>query len=383
MKIITQKLRHILSKSQLILSKFSGNLSVKGGKPLLKHLLKVVKVIVLVMNPSWVRLTIILTRRMAEIYKSQGPKGFVKTMKTLSVITQQSVAGYRLDDITSLGPRVSRTKGGLPRILPSGARKEIRLGNPLMIKWALTMFATFRVVEYGSVPKIDTISTPFGGTYETIDKFNKIIARVIKRFIPQHYWFKPLRSILPKANLSTSPNSYWKFGEYSTHPKALIRSYLALRFHPKVEQALMELTDYIPMDINFIKLMKHKEEITDFFLHNWFGKITQFWPTKVDDLLASRLGKLGFKQEPAGKVRIFAMVDPITQWVLEPLHKWIFSILRRIPMDGTFDQMKPLNRVPFGIPLYSFDLTAATDRLPIQIQKSILSARFGKAFSEA
>jgi hypothetical protein len=52
----------------------------------------------------------------------------------------------------------------------------------------------------------------------------------------------------------------------------------------------------------------------------------------------SYIGKLGFKQEPAGKVRVFAMVDIITQWMLEPLHRLIFRKLKDIPMDGTFDQ---------------------------------------------
>jgi hypothetical protein len=57
------------------------------------------------------------------------------------------------------------------------------------------------------------------------------------------------------------------------------------------------------------------------------------------------LGKLGLKQEPAGKVRVFAMVDPWTQWLLAPLHKRVFSILRRIPQDGTFNQVKPVERL--------------------------------------
>lgn len=40
------------------------------------------------------------------------------------------------------------------------------------------------------------------------------------------------------------------------------------------------------------------------------------------------LGRLGLKFEAAGKVRVFAMVDPFTNWVLRPLHKWIFRLIR-------------------------------------------------------
>lgn len=55
----------------------------------------------------------------------------------------------------------------------------------------------------------------------------------------------------------------------------------------------------------------------------------------------TELGKFGFKEEP-GKIRVFAMVDYLTQVSLKPLHKVIFRILRPIRQDGTFDQLRPL-----------------------------------------
>lgn len=85
------------------------------------------------------------------------------------------------------------------------------------------------------------------------------------------------------------------------------------------------------------------------------------------------LGKLGFKQEPAGKVRVFAMVTWWDQVLLKPLHSYIFGLLLALaPMDGTFDQDAAVNYGneqfrKYGI-AYSFDLSAATDRLPILIQ---------------
>jgi len=88
-----------------------------------------------------------------------------------------------------------------------------------------------------------------------------------------------------------------------------------------------------------------------------------------------RLGKLGVKEEP-GKVRVFAIVDYWTQIVLRPLHLWLFSILKRIPQDGTFDQLAPvralLKRCPNEV-CYSFDLKAATDRVPWEVQVALLN----------
>lgn len=65
----------------------------------------------------------------------------------------------------------------------------------------------------------------------------------------------------------------------------------------------------------------------------------------IQEGAARGLAKLGFKEEAAGKVRVFAMVDPFTQWVMKPIHDAIFTILRGIPMDGTFNQTSPVDRL--------------------------------------
>jgi hypothetical protein len=114
---------------------------------------------------------------------------------------------------------------------------------------------------------------------------------------------------------------------------------------------------------------------------------------KLPLTVTDRLGRLGFKDEP-GKVRVFAMVDWWTQMALRPLHLLVFSILKIIPQDGTFDQgrlvgslqeriraksamnsgSRSLNNQtgPFHCMTYSFDLSAATDRLPVLLQSSLV-----------
>jgi hypothetical protein len=96
-------------------------------------------------------------------------------------------------------------------------------------------------------------------------------------------------------------------------------------------------------------------------------------------------GRLSVKIEPAGKARVFAMVDYWTQVALKPLHDWIFSVLREIPQDGTFDQMKPVKRLLKKVgpdeKIWSFDLSAATDRIPVLIQGLLLWQIFGRHFA--
>jgi hypothetical protein len=55
-------------------------------------------------------------------------------------------------------------------------------------------------------------------------------------------------------------------------------------------------------------------------------------------------------------------------------------------MDGTFNQGKPLTRIPWKNPelvLFSLDLSSATDRLPISLQTKLLSSLFNVSFAKA
>lgn len=96
------------------------------------------------------------------------------------------------------------------------------------------------------------------------------------------------------------------------------------------------------------------------------------------------LGKLGYKLEPAGKIRVFAMVDSLTQCIMRPLHDLLFKILRRIETDGTFNQMKPAQRlINLGYTdFWSLDLSSATDRFPLALQQALLSVLIGPRLAE-
>jgi hypothetical protein len=59
----------------------------------------------------------------------------------------------------------------------------------------------------------------------------------------------------------------------------------------------------------------------------------------------------------------------------------LFNIIRQIPNDGTFDQEASVRRsrekASKVSKVYSFDLSAATDRLPISLQAHILDTLLG------
>jgi len=95
-----------------------------------------------------------------------------------------------------------------------------------------------------------------------------------------------------------------------------------------------------------------------------------------------KLGKLITFAEWGGKTRTVASVDYWTQVILTPLHETLFEVLKSIEMDATFDQRAASEVVRKWTAnekseLYSFDLTAATDRLPRELQAEVLNNIFG------
>jgi hypothetical protein len=99
------------------------------------------------------------------------------------------------------------------------------------------------------------------------------------------------------------------------------------------------------------------------------------------------LGQLAFKEEAAGKLRVFAMVDVWTQSLMRPLHDTLFKLLQSLPNDGTFDQeasfARCVSKASISHCAFGYDLSAATDRLPVRLQTVILSQLIGKEAAEA
>lgn len=78
-------------------------------------------------------------------------------LKGCSVLTQQYVGGMRIPNPRDVGPAVSRTRGGLPRIIPAQQRLLIRKGDPEVIRLWLSLFNIYRVLNAKHKLKTDTI----------------------------------------------------------------------------------------------------------------------------------------------------------------------------------------------------------------------------------
>jgi hypothetical protein len=78
--------------------------------------------------------------------------------------------------------------------------------------------------------------------------------------------------------------------------------------------------------------------------------------------------------------------------LLNPLHKLLQEVLRTIPSDCTFDQIGKVEERISAMALkykgrrlraFSFDLSSATDRIPIFLQSMLLGPLIGNSQSQA
>jgi len=254
------------------------------------------------------------------------------------------------------GVKIRLSRSGIPRIIPAGLRPVslATLRERVIFRGLHTVFNLYRVMDWkGAKPDFSSITQPFSGVSATL--FDEEIRAVLKLFtLPQFQ----LGYVVPWVNISSGPN----------HPWSLWGS----------------AKDILGYSLNPLLLGVY-------CVYTWVSgqRLLAIWLVFVSHLLMPfaiylrvrgmrfPLGRLSvLAKDGGGKRRIVGVVDYWSQWALKSLHLYLFDVLRRIPQDGTFDQMAPigplLDYARLGYPSYSFDLSNATDRLPVALQEQIL-----------
>jgi hypothetical protein len=119
----------------------------------------------------------------------------------------------------------------------------------------------------------------------------------------------------------------------------------------------------------------HHDTWTDAQIKEHNMKVPLEWSYIESVLIPTlRVGKLAQKFEAAGKIRVFAISDYWTQWILRPLHTSLFEVLRDHPCDATFEQegrVEQFSKRNYSF-IASYDLKSATDLIPIQLYEYVI-----------
>lgn len=256
--------------------------------------------------------------------------------------------------------RVKLSSAGLPVIIPASLRtrmyqmKRSSTEGWLITKVVLTVLSVYRVI--GCPPKLNlgTITDPFRG---------------VTRSLPHAELRRAMASL--KLGKLKSPN-LMNISESSgpNHPRATWSSAsdaLALMRYPR----------------NWIALMKWGLKYRGHLVVVWMLWINLFSLLVAPFLMyygifPKYIGRLAKLNEARGKVRVIAITDYWSQLLLRPLHDAIYRLVSSFEQDGTFNQVRPFHELMKlatlkGSKVNSFDLSSATDRLPIDLQVDILS----------
>lgn len=373
-----------------------------GGRPMVNWWIRFISPLVRSWTGGRVRVIFLFCRRVSIMIKRSGCKYTASYLKNCAVYLQQSVGGMIVKDCSALGAKVGRTRGGLPVWIDSRDRVEIRKGNRTIIRIWFTLFSLYRVLEWPMTMKPSKLSTivepgkpmpgdlivELGRFFSTAfwPELQKVVGKTtllssIHELTPRGkppLWTKLCSTLTAKPYLIPKVSATSRQGSPSTSLQAMVDA--AASWKASINRKLFDiLRTWCSQTGNLTSKLIPKRE------QRFLGGKTKVF-SLMDGLeslvylgkASPTLGRLALKREPAGKIRVFAMVDCFTQWLLKPLHKMIFKTLARIPQDGTFDQLAPVHRLrKKSKTLYSYDLSAATDRLPVQVQEQLLHRVLG------
>lgn len=337
---------------------------------------------------------------------NHGPEATVKWLKACLVAIQKELGQDRVQTTVPLGTILAFSKmtGGLPRIIPASNRRRIRQGDPKEIRFWTGLFNIYRVLKIPGTLKLETITNPFTGDIDALEMYMKLSNTLNP--------FNLLNGYKSIISASLSPTKFYLSRAASPSNKVsangiLTDLYLLDKCQPNLLQELMyylysvhpHVTPFIQQLQIGIKLIHSLTDYDGKELYGYDGKTyVQDHHLMLKDSLRSGqsapnpfdgggLSQFAVKEEAAGKIRLFALIDSISQSILSPLHDMLFNILRSIPNDGTFDQEASIKRSQSKAIeancAYSFDLTAATDRLPAKITANILATIVDKDISES
>jgi hypothetical protein len=229
--------------------------------------------------------------------------------------------------------------------------------DPIKLRGILTLLYFSRSIipnrdeEKKIIPKYTTITDPYKGKDYSIPMY------FINDYIVKHFGTKP--SPLPKFG----NDLHYISSKGSPFGKATITGPFALFYMIEFGQSMLEnfvkfmgITAYTNMFGNYIKELMNDHRLMT--------------PGKV----IGSLGKFSIIKDPELKRRVIAMLDYNSQLLLRPVHDNLLNLLRRLPQDRTFTQDPHNKWTPRGNRFWSLDLSAATDRFPIDLQTKVISS---------
>lgn len=314
----------------------------------------------------------LLNKRIIEMYRTQSKRSNIRQVFTYlkEVYTLNNSLLSKGNYIPKC--RISVDKMGRPRLLPIYIR-DVYLDNRVVYVAVQTVLGVHRLLKWWPKVSYDTILAPFNGLSSSLSPSillrakRNLISLITGKHVHNRTSQKFSLELQPIKGLvleSSGPNGKKSWYSVTTDAFAFysepVYLFNLLRFYIYNEAYLICFGFIMILLLGF-----------PLYLLTYTNK--------------PLLGKLGVVYNVSGKSRVIAMSNYWIQIALFPLHKSIMDLLKKLPTDGTFDQLKPvrslLSNESYNDTYFSFDLSAATDRLPLDLQRDCLSLFVGSEYS--
>jgi len=227
------------------------------------------------------------------------------------------------------------------------------------IRFTLTCLCALRAISLERTPDLTPITNPLSGAFQ----------HPIEEFIPE-FW----------KEISADHIELPSFKRFHATTKA----------GPNGQALGCSLGDLLPLPdklVGDIKLLggNRLESIVDLYKSNpgLIPLLQTIFSPAMENRKFETYRKLSVVRDKEGKQRVIAIFDYWSQTALRPVHDWLFSILRTIKQDCTFNQSAFLMKIDMTGPFFSLDLTSATDRFPIWLQEKVLAFKLGPVKAKA
>lgn len=331
------------------------------------------------------------------MYRSQGSRGLAIYLKAANLLLIRATSGKGLSNSRDAGCAVSVNGSRLPRCIVPIHRRRISSGEGAVIRLWLGFFTLYRVLTFRGKLSLASIVKPGADLPDDLLREWRFFLRKVFMPLLRKLDIRPLETRLTKVDLLDGrefqrEKSYWYFPSLEGQRRVIQTSGpssgqgvggSSIIGHDLDVWNWVNSTHYSLLhgmclftgNLRFISSSLFQSS------RSLIRKVREghypWLQGAVNNGTEGLLGSLAIREEP-GKLRIFAMVDSLTQWVLYPLHTALFSMLAKIPQDGTFNQTKPVEDLldtmkTQGLEhVWSYDLSAATDRIPLVLQEYLL-----------
>jgi hypothetical protein len=312
----------------------------------------------------------LLSTRYAESFskfeRTIGLRSTVRLFKSLHTESLRLAAG--LDVRPSTEKWLKRDKVNYPTLL-SPFKRFLTSHHIIKRRYAISILRSYEAIYLPPVPDLETVTSDSEGP----KFYEEQLKPSFKKFLNNSRFNRELRKDFlkevekAKENESRQSNLHYTSKNGVKGPTILTAGVQSLAISEELKVSLTRFNEILSRNST-----KWREVLE--FNQEYFKSESDIYK-QGKEFSSTYLGRITFLPDKGGKTRLVAIGNYWIQDTFKQLHDILYRMLRKIPTDGTYDQARQSNivrEISKRGGVYSYDLSAATDRFPMVLQIDVI-----------